>query len=101
VFSFSFWGFCLFSLSLHIRGHAILTIHIDSKVTDQIVDENGDSWSSLGLESSLKLGKLQFIDLASAERMGTESGIKYNSDQLADALYVNKSLSALSKSLFS
>lgn len=41
------------------------------------------------------MGKLQFFDLASAEKVGDE---KIGTDQLADTLYINKSISALSKS---
>lgn len=46
------------------------------------------------METSLKLGKLQFVDLSSTGKVGET---QYSGEQLADALYVNKSLSALSK----
>lgn len=81
------------------RGHAILTIHVDSRVNDKGNNPLNEGNESLLVpnvlpEASLKLGKLQFIDLASAERVGES---KINGEQLADALYINKSLSALSK----
>jgi hypothetical protein len=61
-------------------------------INEVLVDEQ---WTqTTNFETALKLGKLQFIDLSSTGKVGET---QYSGEQLADALYVNKSLSALSK----
>jgi hypothetical protein len=75
----------------------LLSLYIDCKATERINEDLlvGDDGLALPTtETYLKLGKLQFMDLASTGKVAEN---KYNAEQLSDALYINKSISALSK----
>jgi Kinesin motor domain len=73
--------------SPHSRSHAILTIHVESRVSSGASSANDDESIP-----ELRLGKMHLVDLAGSERIGLSGA---EGDTLVETQNINLSLTAL------
>ncbi len=73
------------------RGHAIITLFVESKVA---TEKEPPSEEKSYIKGKLRLGKIHLVDLASGERV---SNTVAAGGELSEGLNINKSLLALSK----
>lgn len=72
------------------RGHAIVTMYVETKLVKDIPKE------SYFVKGLLKLGKIHLVDLASGERVKDSNA---SGDSLVEAQFINRSLLALGEVL--
>lgn len=86
-----------------LRSHAILTLHVESRITSSSSLGKGDaepqSLSSgsagsagAGIKSELRLGKMHLVDLAGSERLSLSGA---EGDTRLETQQINLSLTAL------
>jgi hypothetical protein len=77
-----------------LRSHAILTLHVESRITSSSSLGKGDVelLSSSGAKSELRLGKMHLVDLAGSERLSLSGA---EGDTRLETQQINLSLTAL------
>ena len=71
----------------HCRSHAIITFHVESRLTPAA----GSDGSS---KAEMRIGKIHLVDLAGSERLGISGA---EGDTLTETKSINSSLTALGK----
>ena len=95
VFVMSSTSACL-PLACLLRSHAILTLHVESRITSSSLGKEshniGEPLSSSGAKSELRLGKMHLVDLAGSERLSLSGA---EGDTRLETQQINLSLTAL------
>ena len=77
---------------LSSRSHAILTLHVESKIVNARQPTTLNGTSSNGVPPELRLGKMHLVDLAGSERLALSAA---EGDTLVETQSINLSLTAL------
>jgi len=92
VFVMSSTSACL-PLACLLRSHAILTLHVESRITSSSLGKGDvEPLSSSGAKSELRLGKMHLVDLAGSERLSLSGA---EGDTRLETQQINLSLTAL------
>ena len=80
-------------LACLLRSHAILTLHVESRITSSSQGKGDvEPFSSSGAKSELRLGKMHLVDLAGSERLSLSGA---EGDTRLETQQINLSLTAL------